>query len=88
MAIDELPEVNLEDPDWRFPNLEWLVEGKLPSNHTEDRRIARRAKAFFASTASSTSAGPPTYSCGVSPEIKAASCCERYTPVPAVTMPS
>jgi hypothetical protein len=46
MAIDELPEVNLEDPDWRFPNLEWLVEGKLPSNHTEDRRIASRAKAF------------------------------------------
>jgi hypothetical protein len=46
MAIDEPPEVNLEDPGWRFPILEWLVEGKLPSNQTEARRIASRAKAF------------------------------------------
>jgi hypothetical protein len=30
MAIDEPPEVNFEDPDWRFPILEWLVERKLP----------------------------------------------------------
>jgi hypothetical protein len=47
MAIDEPPEVNLEDPDWRFPILDWLVEGKLPSDQTEVRRIARRAKAFI-----------------------------------------
>jgi ribonuclease HI len=46
MAIDEPPEVNLEDPDWCFPILECLVKGKLPSDHTEARRIARRAKAF------------------------------------------
>jgi hypothetical protein len=46
MAIDQPPEVNLEDPDWRFPILEWLVEGKLPSDYTEARRITRRAKAF------------------------------------------
>jgi transposase InsO family protein len=46
MAIDELPEVNLEDPDWRFPILEWLVEGKLPSDQTEARHITPRAKAF------------------------------------------
>jgi hypothetical protein len=46
MAIDEPPEVNLEDPDWRFPILDWLVEGKLPSDQTEARRIAHRAKAF------------------------------------------
>jgi hypothetical protein len=26
--------------------LKWLVEGKLPSDQTEARRIARRAKAF------------------------------------------
>jgi ribonuclease HI len=45
MAIDESPEVSLEDPDWRFPILEWLVEGKLPSDQTEARHIARRAKA-------------------------------------------
>jgi hypothetical protein len=40
MAIDQLPEPNLEDPDWRFPILEWLVEGKLPSDQTEARCIA------------------------------------------------
>jgi ribonuclease HI len=34
MAIDEPPEVNLEDPDWRFPILEWLAEGKLPPDQT------------------------------------------------------
>jgi hypothetical protein len=46
MAVDQPPELNLEDPDWRFPILEWLVEGKLPSDQMEARRIARRAKAF------------------------------------------
>jgi ribonuclease HI len=40
MAIDEPPEVNLEDLDWRFPILEWLVEGKLPSYQTEAQHIA------------------------------------------------
>jgi hypothetical protein len=28
------------------PILEWLVEGKLPSDQKEARRIARRAKAI------------------------------------------
>jgi hypothetical protein len=46
MEIDQQPEQNLEDPDWRFPILEWLVEGKLPSDETEARRITRRFKAF------------------------------------------
>jgi hypothetical protein len=46
MMIDQQPEVNLEDPDWQLPILEWLVEGKLPSDQTEARRITRRAKAF------------------------------------------
>ena len=46
MEIDEVREPNLEDPDWRFPLLEWMVEDKLPSNKTEARRIARRAKSF------------------------------------------
>jgi ribonuclease HI len=32
MAVDQPPELNLEDPDWRFPILEWLVEGKLTSD--------------------------------------------------------
>jgi hypothetical protein len=46
MAVDQPPEMNLEDPNWRFPILEWLVEGKLPSDQTEARRFAHREKAF------------------------------------------
>jgi hypothetical protein len=46
MAIDEPPQVNFEDPNWRFPILEWLVKGKIPPDQTEARRMARRAKAF------------------------------------------
>jgi hypothetical protein len=47
MEIDQPPEPNLEDPDWHFPILEWLVEGKLPSDQIEARHITRQAKAFF-----------------------------------------
>jgi hypothetical protein len=46
MEIDQLPKQNLEDPDWCFSILKWLVKGKLPSNQMEARRIVRRAKAF------------------------------------------
>jgi hypothetical protein len=46
IAIDQPPELNLEDPDWCFPILKWLVEGKLPPDQTEARRIAHQAKAF------------------------------------------
>jgi ribonuclease HI len=46
MAIDQPPELSLEDPDWRFLILEWLVEGKLPPDQMEAQSIARRAKAF------------------------------------------
>jgi hypothetical protein len=46
MAIDQPPELNLEDPYWRCPILEWLVEGKHPSDQMEARHIAHRAKAF------------------------------------------
>jgi hypothetical protein len=46
MAIDQPPEVNLKDPDWRFPILEWLVEGNIHPDQTKARRIARQAKAF------------------------------------------
>jgi ribonuclease HI len=74
MAIDELPEVNLEYPDWRFPILEWLVEGKLPSGQTEAWRIAAEPKHLSSSIASFTSAGLPAYSCGASSGIKVVSC--------------
>jgi ribonuclease HI len=46
MVIDQPPKVNLEDPDWQFPILEWLVEGKLPSDQTKARRVAHQEKAF------------------------------------------
>jgi hypothetical protein len=41
MVVDQPPEPNLKDPDWRFPILEWLVEGKLPSDQPEARCITR-----------------------------------------------
>jgi hypothetical protein len=34
MALGEAPKPNLEDPDRRIPILEWMVEGKLPTNST------------------------------------------------------
>jgi hypothetical protein len=46
MEIDQPPEPNVEEPDWRFAILEWLVEGKLPSDQMETHHITRRAKAF------------------------------------------
>jgi hypothetical protein len=46
MEIDQPLEVNLDDADWRFPILEWLVEEKLPSDQIEARHIAFRAKSF------------------------------------------
>jgi hypothetical protein len=87
MAIDQPPKMNLEDTDWWFPILEWLVEGKLPSDQTEARRIARRAKAFVLIDGELYKCGQPTYSCGASSGIKVASCCKRYMPAPVVTTP-
>jgi hypothetical protein len=46
MALGKASEPNLLDPDWRIPILEWMVEGKLPTDSTEARRIARRVKSF------------------------------------------
>jgi hypothetical protein len=87
MVIDQPPELNLEAPDWRFPILEWLVEGKLPSDQTEAQRIARRANHSFSSTTNSTNTGLSAHSCSASSGIKAASCCKRYMPTPAVSTP-
>jgi hypothetical protein len=82
MAIDKLPEVNLEDPDWWFPILEWLVEGKLPPTRGKpDESLSS------SSTTNSTSAGLLAYSCDASLGIKAARCCKKYIPVPTDTMP-
>jgi hypothetical protein len=86
MATDESPEVNLEDPDWRFPIHEFLVERKLPFDQTEARRIARHAKAFVIIDDELYKRGAAGILIGAFPEIKAVSCCKRYTLVPAVTM--
>jgi len=43
MEIDEPP----ASKNWREPILRWIDRGRLPSDHTEARRIARRAKSFI-----------------------------------------
>jgi hypothetical protein len=46
MALEEAPEPNLEDPDWRILLSKWMVEGRLPTDNTKARHIACRAKSF------------------------------------------
>jgi hypothetical protein len=49
MAIDQPPELNLEDPDWRFPILEWLIEGNCPPTKQRldaSRNEQRRSSSF------------------------------------------
>jgi hypothetical protein len=46
MTLGEASEPNLEAPDWGIPIFDWMVEGKLPTDSTEARRIALRAKSF------------------------------------------
>jgi ribonuclease HI len=87
MAVDQPPELNLEDPDWRFPILEWLVEGKLPLTRRRLDASPAEKKHSSSSTANFISVGPQTFSCGAFPETRVASYCKRYMPVPAVTMP-
>jgi ribonuclease HI len=77
MAIDQPPEVNLEDPDWRFPILEWLVEGKFPPTRQRPGASPAEQNHSFSWTANSTNVGQPAYSCGASSGIKAVSCCRR-----------
>ena len=48
-AIDIEPEPPAPDdlPDWCYPLLQRLVDGSLPSDQAEARRVARRAKTFL-----------------------------------------
>jgi hypothetical protein len=89
MAIDQPPKVNLEDPDWRFPIREWLVEGKLPPTPTRQKpgELPNEQKLSLSSTVNSTSVGLLAYSCGASSGIKAASCCKKFMPALAITTP-
>ena len=43
MEIDEAP----TSQDWRTQYLDWMIRGVLPSNRTQARRLARRAKSFI-----------------------------------------
>jgi hypothetical protein len=86
MAIEQPPKVNLKDPNWRFPILEWLVEGKLPLTRRRLGASRGEPRRSSSSMASSTSKGLLVYSCSASLETRAASCYKRYTPTPAVIM--
>ena len=47
MDIESEPPAPDDLPDWRYPLLQCLVDGSLPPDQTEARRVARRAKTFF-----------------------------------------
>jgi hypothetical protein len=85
MAVDRPPEPNLEDPDWHFPILEWLVEGKLPPTRRRLDASPAEQRRLSLSTASSTSGRLLAYSCSASLETRDASCYNRYMPAPADT---
>jgi ribonuclease HI len=46
MQVEDLMPPSDLEPDWRVPYLDYLSQGDLPSDNTEARRIARRAKTF------------------------------------------
>jgi hypothetical protein len=86
MKIDQPPELNLEDPDWHFPILEWIVERKMPSDQTEACYIARGPKHSSSLRTSSTSEVQQAYSCGASLEIKEKNYFSRSMPARAGIM--
>ncbi|XP_021319172.1 uncharacterized protein LOC110436407 [Sorghum bicolor] len=46
MDIEPEPPAPDDSPDWRYPLLQRLVDGTLPSDQAEARRVARRANTF------------------------------------------
>jgi len=46
MDIEPEPPASDDSPDWRYPLLQRLVDGSLPPDQAEARRVARRAKTF------------------------------------------
>ena len=46
MDIEPEPPAPNDSPDWRYPLLQRLVDGTLPRDQAEARRVARRAKTF------------------------------------------
>jgi hypothetical protein len=47
MDIDEERLDNDDEPDWRIPYIECLIQGVLPPDQTQARWLARRAKSFM-----------------------------------------
>jgi len=47
MDIESDPPAPDDSPDWRYPLLQRLVDGTLPSDQAEARHVARRAKTFL-----------------------------------------
>jgi hypothetical protein len=46
MQVEDLTPPSDLEPDWRVSYLDYLIQGDLPSDKTEARWIARRAKTF------------------------------------------
>ena len=46
MEVSAEPPQTDQDADWRIPFLDWFDRGELPSDRTEARWLARRAKAY------------------------------------------
>ena len=46
MDIESKPPAPDDSPDWRYPLLQRLVDGTLPLDQAEARRVAHRAKTF------------------------------------------
>jgi hypothetical protein len=46
MQVEGLTPPSDLEPDWHVPYLDYIIRGDLPSDKTEARRIARRAKTF------------------------------------------
>ena len=46
MEVDAEPSQTNQDTDWRVLFLDWLAQEKLPSDRTEARQLARRAKTY------------------------------------------
>jgi hypothetical protein len=84
MAIDQPPELNLEDPDWWSQSSSGLSKGSFPLNRRRLDASHGERRRSSSSRASSTSEELLTYSCGASSGIKAMSFYERSTRAHAV----
>jgi len=66
MDIESEPPAPDDSPDWRYSLLQRLVNGTLPSDQAEARRVARCAKTFLLD-GGCTCAAPRAFLCATSP---------------------